>query len=90
MVSGAPFALATIRQGGGKTVKAFALEQDIDTESIKSNTFELEWPPASGRIVTFPEIDDARWQPLEGAEAVMLKSQAPLLTALHRRLAGLK
>ncbi len=78
--------LAHIRQTGGKRVEAFALEQDVDTDGIVSNRFELEWPPGSGAIQSFPEVDAARWlSPAEAREA-MLPSQLPLLAALQAML----
>lgn len=86
---GTPVTLDTIKQAGGKIVEAFALEQDVDPSSIKSSTFELEWPPKSGRRATFPEIETARWLSLPEAEGAMLKSQKPLLEALKRQLASL-
>jgi predicted NUDIX family NTP pyrophosphohydrolase len=85
---GDPVPLLSIRQAGGKVVEAFALEQDIDPRAIDSNTFELEWPPGSGQIAEFPEIDGARWLSWQEAEAAMLPSQLPLLTALRERLEG--
>src|SRR6185312_4645787 len=51
-----PFALATVRQAGGKLVEAFAVEGDLDPGEIRSNEFELEWPPRSGRLERFPEV----------------------------------
>jgi predicted NUDIX family NTP pyrophosphohydrolase len=53
--------LSSIRQKGGKTVLCWAMEGDLDSSSIKSNTFEIEWPPRSGKRVSFPEIDQAEW-----------------------------
>ena len=88
LLNGMPTPLATIRQAGGKVVEAFALEQDLDPAAIASNTFEIEWPPGSGRITSFPEVDAARWLRLDDAEAVMLKSQLPLLGALRDFLAA--
>jgi predicted NUDIX family NTP pyrophosphohydrolase len=79
--------LAEIRQAGGKLVQGFAIEQDIDSEAIVSMTFELEWPPRSGLIRSFPEVDRARWFGLEEARAMMLVSQQPLLDALDQLLA---
>lgn len=79
--------LAEIRQAGGKLVQGFAIEQDIDSEAIVSMTFELEWPPRSGRIRTFPEVDRARWFGMDEARAMMLASQQPLLDALDQMLA---
>lgn len=81
-----PARLATIRQAGGKVVEAFALEQDLDPEAIRSNSFELEWPPRSGRTQSFPEIDRARWFPLEEAQGAILPSQRALLGALRELL----
>jgi len=88
-LAGTPSALATIRQAGGKIVEAFVLEQDVDSSAISSNRFELEWPPRSGRIAVYPEIDGARWLSLEAAERMMLQSQLPLLEALRGRLGRL-
>jgi predicted NUDIX family NTP pyrophosphohydrolase len=79
--------LGSIRQAGGKTVHAFAIEQDVECAAIVSNRFELEWPPGSGRIETFPEIDAARWMTLAEARAMMLASQRPLLDRLEALLA---
>jgi predicted NUDIX family NTP pyrophosphohydrolase len=79
--------LGSLRQAGGKTVDAFAIEQDVDCAAIVSNRFELEWPPGSGRIETFPEIDAARWMTLEEAHTMMLESQRPLLDRLTALLA---
>ena len=83
-----PFPLGTVRQSGGKTVQAFAVEGDLDPAGIRSNEFELEWPPRSGRIERFPEVVEARWMTLAEARAMMLPSQLPLLDALHAKLKG--
>ncbi|HKK12307.1 MAG TPA: NUDIX domain-containing protein, partial [Flavobacteriaceae bacterium] len=53
--------LNPIKQNSGKTVYAWAVEKDIDTKQIKSNLFKMEWPPKSGRIQKFPEIDEGQW-----------------------------
>ena len=81
-----PFPLATVRQAGGKTVEAFAVEGDIDTSAIRSIDFEMEWPPKSGVIRRFPEVEEARWMPLAQARQMMLPSQLPLLDALEAKL----
>jgi predicted NUDIX family NTP pyrophosphohydrolase len=78
--------LDEIRQAGGKLVVAFALEHDFDTARIRSNVFELEWPPKSGRQARFPEVDAARWMDLAEARSMMLPSQAPLLDRLEALL----
>jgi predicted NUDIX family NTP pyrophosphohydrolase len=81
-----PFALAKVRQAGGKWVEAFALEGDLDPAAIRSNEFEIEWPPRSGRLERFPECEQARWMPLAEARRYMLPSQLPLLDALEAKL----
>ena len=81
-----PFPLASVRQAGGKIVQAFAVEGDLDAAAVRSNDFELEWPPRSGRIQSFPEVAEARWMSLGGARAMMLPSQLPLLDALQSKL----
>jgi predicted NUDIX family NTP pyrophosphohydrolase len=78
--------LDEIRQAGGKLVVAFALEHDFDTARIRSNEFEMEWPPKSGRQARFPEVDAARWMDLAEARSMMLPSQAPLLDRLEALL----
>ncbi|HEX6604954.1 MAG TPA: NUDIX domain-containing protein [Sphingomicrobium sp.] len=83
-----PFRLATVRQAGGKLVDAFAVEGDLDAAEVRSNAFELEWPPRSGRRQSFPEVAEARWMPLAEARALMLPSQLPLLDALEDKLKG--
>jgi predicted NUDIX family NTP pyrophosphohydrolase len=84
--SGRMLDLGEVRQAGGKRVRAFAVEQDIDVTQVRSNSFELEWPPRSGRMQDFPEVDEARWLPLDRARAVMLPSQLPLLDTLEKIL----
>jgi len=81
-----PFPLARIRQSGGKDVEAFALEGDLDPETVKSNEFEMEWPLRSGRRERFPEVAEARWMTFGEARAMMLPSQLPLLDALEAKL----
>ena len=88
VLSAVPFPLATVRQSGGKHVQAFAVEGDLDAGRVRSNEFELEWPPRSGRIERFPEVVEARWMTLAEARAKMLPSQLPLLDALHAKLKG--
>ena len=77
--------LGDIRQRGGKRVIAFAVEGDVDVQTIQSNTFEIEWPPKGGRMQSFPEIDRAEWFDLPSAHAKILEGQRALLD----RLAGL-
>lgn len=83
-----PFPLGIVRQSGGKTVQAFAVEGDLDARGIHSNQFELEWPPRSGRREFFPEVEEGRWMTLAEARKMMLPSQLPLLDALEAKLEG--
>jgi predicted NUDIX family NTP pyrophosphohydrolase len=81
---GALQALGEIRQRGGKRVIAFCAEADFDTASLASNTFEIEWPPRSGALKTFPEVDRAGWFGLEAARAKMLSGQVELIDRLEK------
>ncbi|HEV7435505.1 MAG TPA: NUDIX domain-containing protein [Pseudorhizobium sp.] len=82
--------LGSYTQPGGKLVLAWAVEpqEEIDAAAIVSNGFEMEWPPRSGRLQTFPEIDRAAWFPLDEARDKILKGQAPMLDDLERWLAA--
>jgi predicted NUDIX family NTP pyrophosphohydrolase len=75
--------LGEIRQRGGKTVTAFAAEADIDVANIKSNSFEIEWPPRSGRKQQFPEVDRAAWFDLASAHDKINEAQQILLDRLQ-------
>lgn len=77
-------ALGRIRQKGGKFVEPFALEGDLDPAAISSNSFTVEWPPRSGRVRTYPEVDRAAWFPLAEAREKILPSQLPILDAFER------
>jgi predicted NUDIX family NTP pyrophosphohydrolase len=81
-ISGALEPVGEIRQRGGKRVVAFAVEGDIDAAAIKSNRFEIEWPPKSGKMQSFSENDRAGWFDLPGAHARILEGQRPLLDRL--------
>jgi len=70
--------LGTVRSGN-KVIAAFALVGDLDADRVVSNTFELEWPPRSGRTQTFPEVDRAAWFDLDTARRKIVKSQRPFL-----------
>lgn len=74
-------ALGTVRSGS-KVVAAFALAGDLDAAHVVSNTFTLEWPPRSGRVQSFPEIDRAAWFDLDAARQKIVKSQQPFLDRL--------
>lgn len=84
--AGPPVDLGHITQRNGKVVTAFALEGDLDPAVVSSNTFELEWPPHSGRIQTFPEIDRVAWFGLPAAAAKALASQGELFDRLAAHL----
>lgn len=74
--------LGEIVQKGGKHVIAFALEGDFDVAALRSNTFDIEWPPRSGRIKSFPEVDKVQWMTLVAARQKILPAQSPLLDRL--------
>ena len=87
-LDGRPRLLCRIRQSGGKWVDAFALEGDLDASAITSISFEMEWPPRSGKTRHYPEVDDARWFEMADARRMMLASQRPILDALEADLAS--
>ena len=74
-------------QKAGKRVIAFALQGDFDSEQLRSNTFELEWPPRSGKRATFPEVDRVEWMDLARAREKILMAQSALLERLEQSLA---
>jgi len=76
-------ALQPIIQKGGKKVFCWALAGDFDVEKHTSNTFALEWPPKSGKMLDIPEIDRAEWFGLEAAKLRIKESQVPLLEELN-------
>ena len=78
--------LGEIRQPGGKVVTAWAAEGDCDASRVRSNTFSMPWPPGSGKLQEFPEIDRAEWFPVEIARRKILKGQAGLLERLVQHL----
>ncbi|ACQ78933.1 NUDIX hydrolase [Beutenbergia cavernae DSM 12333] len=80
--------LGEIRQRAGKVVHAWAREADLDASTITSNTFEMEWPPRSGRRQSFPELDRAAWVPLAKARGLVVAGQVELLDRLAERLSG--
>jgi predicted NUDIX family NTP pyrophosphohydrolase len=84
--SGTFISLSPVRQTGGKIVHVWAVESDFDPASLKSNLFEMEWPPKSGSRRSFPEVDRASWFDLETAGRKILASQAIVLKHLKDRL----
>ena len=75
--------LGSVRQRGGKIVHAWALAGECDPAALVSNTFEMEWPPRSGKRQSFPEIDRAEWFGMAEAREKMLESQVELLERLE-------
>ena len=80
--------LGTIRQGSGKIVEAWAVEGDLDAAAIRSNTFELEWPPRSGQRRSFPEVDRAGWFSLDAARDRLNAAQGAFLDRLREAVRG--
>jgi len=76
----------TVKQAGGKVVTAWYVEGDFDPAGLRSNSFEMEWPPRSGRMAEFPEVDRARWFTLASARKYLLKGQVPFLEMLEELL----
>ncbi|OBY29868.1 NUDIX domain-containing protein [Mycolicibacter kumamotonensis] len=74
--------LGVVRQAGGKTVTVFAVRGDLDVTDAHSNTFEVEWPPRSGRRREFPEVDRVGWFGVEQARTKLLPGQRPVLDRL--------
>ena len=75
--------LGEIRQKSGKRVRAWALAGDLDAEQVRSNTFEFEWPPRSGKTIEIPEVDRAEWFGLEIAREKINPAQVALLDRLQ-------
>jgi predicted NUDIX family NTP pyrophosphohydrolase len=82
----APVELGTIVQRGGKRVSAWAVEGDLDPGTLRSNTFEMQWPPRSGVWREFPEVDRAEWFDVARAREKLVPAQAELLDRLEERL----
>ena len=83
---GEPVALGEVKQPGGKVVTAWAVEGDAEAGAVTSNLFEMEWPPKSGRMQQFPEVDRAGWFGPDEARAKLLKGQLPFVDRLLTRL----
>jgi len=75
--------LGALRVTSAKVLAVWAAEGDLDATATRSNTFELEWPPRSGRVQEFPEIDRAAWFGLGKARAKLVKGQVPFLDRLR-------
>ena len=81
-----PAELGSIKQRSGKLVTAWAAEGDLDADSIRSNTFTMEWPPRSGTMAAFPEVDRAGWFGLDEAREKLNPAQAEFVDRLAERL----
>jgi predicted NUDIX family NTP pyrophosphohydrolase len=80
--------LAPVKQAGGKEVVAWAAKGDCDPTALRSNTFSMEWPPRSGRMAEFPEVDRAAWWSIRDALTKILPGQRPLIEQLAVDLLG--
>jgi predicted NUDIX family NTP pyrophosphohydrolase len=80
--------LGEVKQRGGKVVRAWAVEGDLDAGAARSNTFEMEWPPRSGQLRRFPEVDRAGWFQLAEARGGLNPAQHVFLDRLQERLSA--
>ena len=80
--TGDPIPLTPIRQSGGKQVYAWAIRADFDPATLRSNTFAMQWPPHSGKLQEFLEVDRAGWFPIGVAKQKILKGQVGWLEEL--------
>ncbi len=81
-IAGEFVALTPRRQKNGKTVHAWAVEGDVDADKLVSNEFEMEWPPRSGKMQRFPEVDRGQWFGLDDAKRRLNPGQIPILEEL--------
>jgi len=87
-VEGEAIPLRPVRQPSGKLIYVWAMERDVDLSHFKSNTFSMEWPPKSGRVQEFPEVDRAAWSAIEEARHKIVRGQVAFLEQLQRMLKG--
>lgn len=85
--AGARFDLGDARQRSGKIITVFAVAGDLDVTGLHSNEFRMQWPPGSGRMQSFPEVDRAGWFPISSARTRLNPGQVPFLDRLRDRLA---
>ncbi|HYF30326.1 MAG TPA: NUDIX domain-containing protein [Chitinophagaceae bacterium] len=78
-ISGKFIALTPVKQKSGKTVRAWLVQGEVDADNIVSNTFQLEWPPRSGKKITIPEVDKGGWFDADTARAKINEKQAGLI-----------
>jgi predicted NUDIX family NTP pyrophosphohydrolase len=82
-IDGSFVPLQPIKQGGGKAVHAWAVEADLDVSHVKSNTFTIEWPPRSGKLTEFPEVDRAEWFQVDTALKKINAAQSDLIRQIQ-------
>jgi len=85
-VAGDFLALGEVRQAGGKRVTAWAVDMDFDPAALRSNTFSMEWPPRSGKLRDFPEVDRGEWFPIPAARKKALAAQVAFVDRLLAEL----
>lgn len=85
-INGDFISLGEVKQAGGKVVKAWAVEHNLDPATLKSNTFKLHGPPRSGTIQEFPEVDSGAWFSLAVARGKIVRAQEEFLTRLGENL----
>ena len=83
---GAAIDIGEVRQSGGKLVRAWALEGDLNASAIRSNSFQLEWPRGSGSMRSYPEVDRAAWFDLQSAREKLVRAQVQFLDRLRECL----
>jgi predicted NUDIX family NTP pyrophosphohydrolase len=76
--------LIPVKQKAGKIIQAWLLEDDIDEKQVVSNNFTMEWPPKSGKMKSFPEVDKAAWFSVEAAKEKINPAQIPFVEAVEK------
>lgn len=86
LLSGNFIELSPVKQKSGKLVYAWAIEGDIDPDDIQCNTFNMEWPPRSGKWQDFPEVDKGEWFSIEMVKDKIIVAQLPLIDDLQEKI----
>ncbi|MEO7767616.1 MAG: NUDIX domain-containing protein [Ferruginibacter sp.] len=89
-IAGKFIELTPVKQKAGKLIYAWALQKDVNTVEVKSNIFEMQWPPKSGKMKEFPEIDKAEWFGIEKTKEKVLQGQLPLIMELMGKIGEAK
>ena len=84
--AGEPVDLGVVEQSGGKSVRVWAVEGDLDPAAVVPGTFTMEWPPRSGRVQEFPELDRVAWFGLDEAAGKLVAAQAAFVERLREHL----